>query len=265
MKRDRLRINTVFLFVFLQTILYITFLSFDITGSRISLSSHIKFSMIILCFCYVLLFSRGAFKSILFCMKAGLAFTVISDLFLLLLDNHYNYGVISFIVVQQLYSMRLILTDEYVIKGSVRKAELGKGKEIADGAGRFPVRRWTSRILIQAAAAFTVCLLLAAMGVTPEMLLVISVFYFICILTNTVTAIRQAVQNPHIRSSVLFAAGMGSFLMCDINVGLFNLSGFITLPSNIYHLVYAVSSILMWTFYAPSQVLIALSTSKTDQ
>jgi hypothetical protein len=50
------------------------------------------------------------------------------------------------------------------------------------------------------------------------------------------------------------------FLLCDINVGIFNLSGFIALPERIYQMMYSVSSILMWTFYAPSQVLIALST-----
>jgi hypothetical protein len=48
------------------------------------------------------------------------------------------------------------------------------------------------------------------------------------------------------------------FLLCDINVGLFNLSDFIT-PSPAYNIIYSISSILMWTFYAPSQVLIALS------
>jgi len=56
----------------------------------------------------------------------------------------------------------------------------------------------------------------------------------------------------------LFAWGMVLFLLCDINVGIFNLSGFINVGP-VYEVLYGISSISMWLFYAPSQVLIVLS------
>jgi hypothetical protein len=238
------------LFVTLQAVLYAVFLTFDITGSRTVLSSYIKFSIIILCFCYALLLGKSTDKSIIFVMRAGLLFTVISDLFLLILD-YYIYGVITFIVVQQLYGMRLLLSDI----GRQNKTE-----NMAGGRSTVFFRRLACRILMQAVAAFMVSFILKLLGVTLEGLLVLSIFYFVSIVTNVLTAVIYAIREPYNRSNVIFAAGMVLFLLCDINVGIFNLSGFIVLPEHVYQLMYSVSSILMWTFYAPSQVLIALST-----
>lgn len=241
------------LFITLQAVLYTLFLTFDITGSQTVLSSYIKFSIIILCFCYALLLGKSTDKSIIFVMRAGLLFTVISDLFLLILD-YYIYGVITFIIVQQLYGMRLLLC------GISRQ---DKTKSMVGGRGAILFRRLTSRILVQAAAAFLVCFILKLLDVTLEGLLILSIFYFVSIVTNVFTAVKSAARGPFCRSNVIFAAGMVLFLLCDINVGIFNITGFIALPEHIYQLLYSVSSILMWTFYAPSQVLIALSTKNT--
>jgi hypothetical protein len=113
--------------------------------------------------------------------------------------------------------------------------------------------------------AFTVSLILWFAGVTMEFLLIISALYFTCIVTNTVTAMKSAIHSPENKGNRLFAIGMGLFLLCDINVGLYNLSGFISLPANINEFLYTMSSILMWTFYAPSQVIIALSVGSKQE
>ncbi len=230
------------IFLLLQTILYVAFLTLDITGGSIRLSVGIKYLIIILCFCYVLL-KKGACKSIVFCLlRAGLFFTLISDLFILILD-YYFYGVLAFILVQQLYSLRLIILRYKLIDKSDRSILYGK------------------RVVTQVGIAALVCLGLWLTGITLEGLLVASVFYFISILFNTIGAIRLAHSNRKDRGILLYAVGMVLFLLCDINVGLFNLTGFITMPEEIYLVIYSFSSILMWTFYAPSQVLIALSCS----
>jgi uncharacterized membrane protein YhhN len=175
-------------------------------------------------------------------LQAGLFFTLISDLFILILD-YYFYGVLVFILVQQLYSLRLILL-QYEGRDSTKKI-LSYGK----------------RITIQAGLAAIVCLILLLSGVSLDSLLIASVFYFISIVFNTIAAVCLAIKECKKRSTLLYAVGMLLFLLCDINVGLFNLSSFIKMPNEIYSVIYSYSSILMWTFYAPSQVLIAMSVS----
>ncbi len=256
------------IFLLLQAILYVAFLALDLAGGSIRFSVGIKYTIIILCFCYALL-SGGAYKSIFFwksistqsevgqgllsrlrkfryadtlLLQAGLFFTLISDLFILIMD-YYFYGVLVFILVQQLYSLRLSLLQN----------EMGDKVEWS--------LLYAKRLVLQMGLAVVVCLTLLFSGVTLESLLIASVFYFICILSNTIAAVRLALIDRKEQGILLFAAGMLLFLLCDINVGLFNLTGFIRIPDEIYSVIYSFSSILMWTFYAPSQVLLTLSGS----
>lgn len=256
------------IFLLLQATLYVAFLTLDLTDGSIRLSVTIKYTIIILCFCYALL-TGGVYKSIFFCeanalqsaagpgllnsrrkypyieellVQAGLFFTLISDLFILLL-NYYFYGVLVFILVQQLYSLRLIM---------LQNEGRDKTKKIL---------LYGKRITIQAAIATVVSIVLLIAGVNPDGLLIASVLYFVSILFNTIAAIQLCIKDHKNKSNLLYAVGMLLFLLCDINVGLFNLTGFIKLPEDIYTVIYSYSSILMWTFYAPSQILIALSVS----
>lgn len=253
-KRNRVRNVTCVLFVMLQMILYVTFLTLDIRSGSTLISRNVKYSIIILCFCYALFWGNRAHKSIFFCMIAGLLFTVISDLFLLILDC-YTYGVLTFIIVQLFYGIRITLADMKIHRRGAESKEDGSCKMLF-------LHRLTLRIGVELMIAFIVCLILWLAEVPMGFLLIISVFYFTCIVTNTVTAMKSAMYCPRNRCNLLFAVGMGLFLLCDINVGLFNLSGFISLPANIYDFLYSMSSVLMWTFYAPSQIIIALSISE---
>ena len=255
MKHYVVKMKREFLFIMFQTGLYGAFLTLDLTGGSIRLSSYIKFSMIILCFCYVLLQGRSEGRSINFFIQAAMLFTIISDLFLLILDQYY-YGVLTFIVVQQFYSLRLILLKD-------------RNRGVWDYPKlRIPkltvtiLRNYLKRLGLQVALAFMICLLLSYFKIALEALIIATVFYFISILTNVISAIRLAQIYPREKTNILFAIGMLLFLLCDINVGLFNLSGFISLPEGIYSKIYEAASILMWTFYAPSQVLIALSVNR---
>jgi hypothetical protein len=266
----------VWIFLLLQTVLYLSFLILDLTGGSVSHSVGIKYTMILLCFCYALL-TGGACKSILFLftktsqssvsqrllsilrkyrdastllLQAGLFFTLISDLFILILDL-YVYGVFTFIIVQQLYSLRLIILhnemhSELVVIG--RRENVYKIFIL-----------YTRRLSMQAGTASVIYLFMYLADINIDILSIISVFYFISILSNTITAIQLFLHDRQKRSNLLYAAGMLLFLLCDINVGLFNMSGFIAMPKEIYSVIYSFSSILMWTFYAPSQVLIALA------
>ena len=242
--------RAVVLFVIVQAILYVTFLTLDLCDKHITLSNWIKFSVIILCFCYVLFYAKSSDKSIFFLpsiMKLAMLFTVISDLFLLILD-HYFFGVITFIVVQQLYAVRIILAE------AERRANMSS----------YLLGQFLTRIMIQSIITGIICMLLMRYDIKLEPLLVVSTIYFISILMNVLFAVRATARNLEDKNMLFFTIGMGLFLLCDINVGLFNLTGFISLPKVIDQHIYSLSSILMWAFYAPSQAMIALSTSITS-
>lgn len=231
------------LFVILQLMLYIAFLFLDFTHRNVTISSYIKFMVIIGCFCYALFVKESADKSILSIMKAAMFFTVISDLLILILDVYF-YGVLTFIIVQQLYGLRISL-EKYQDRGDVGNKRI-----------------WNSfirRILLQLVISFLILSITTLAGVKPEPLMVVSIFYFINIVINTLTAIKMAVSYPASKNVRIFALGMLLFLLCDINVGLFNITGFIEMPWSMYSVLYEFSSILMWVFYAPAQVLLALS------
>lgn len=269
---------TEVIFLLLQAVLYILFLSLDITGGSIRLSTGIKYCVIILCFFYALL-SESGLKSIVFIynkkkiesrkdstvprniiiqdlfLQAGLFFTVISDLFILILD-YYFYGVLVFILVQQFYSIRLAMKNA-ALKPSILKPGIWKSGRSRSGSNIF--LPYLKRLLFQSIASGILFLALLICELSVDRLLVASVFYFVCILCNTFSSIRLANRDRSDKGNLLYGLGMLLFLLCDINVGLFNLSGFINLPKDIERVIYSYSSILMWTFYAPSQVLIALS------
>lgn len=218
-------------FIIIQLILYISFLYLDLLGGSVILSNYIKFAVVALCLFYVL-FSRNREKHLFF-LRLAMIFTLISDM-LILLSDFYFCGVLTFIIAQQFHGLRISVL---------------RGKE---GNKDFIIR-----LLIQAVISLLICLTLRELNIRIDGLLAASIFYFTCILTNTARSLRLAAAIRDKKSKYL-AAGMVLFLLCDINVGLFNLSDFLSV-GQVYSKIYLASSILMWTFYAPSQVLISLS------
>ncbi len=84
----------------------------------------------------------------------------------------------------------------------------------------------------------------------------IGLYYAICLLTSLTKAIKaykyEIYPNPN---GQMIALGMILFLLCDINVALYNILGYIG-KVNVF---YNISFVSMWLFYLPSQVLLALS------
>lgn len=229
-----------YLFVFIQFILYGTFLVLDLLANHISLSNYIKFVVVVLCFIYVLYSKKEASRQHIF-LCGAMAFTVASDIFLLLTD-YYLYGVLTFIIAQQLYGIRI---TELIKRENIDKKNNS-------------IKELLFRIVVQLVACIMLCILLWQIDIKVNSLLVVSVFYFISIVTNVVRCIKLSINYRESKDIKYFAIGMILFLLCDINVGLFNLSSYLSVGL-IYRIIYNVASILMWTFYAPSQVMIALS------
>lgn len=264
--KNRNRKNiAMYFFILIQSVLYLSFLGIDIFGGDNGLSSKIKFTIIILCFCYVLFTALSTGKGIFLFNRyftAAVFFTVISDLFLLMLD-YYFAGVLTFIIVQQLYGKCLDIT------GSVLNNNLAEdycNHNANDKGFRSVVSKlkFYLRISIQIVLSIGIILIIKQMNIDVDGLLIATVFYFISIVTNVIRALLEAYkakaqQLINRKYSILFAVGMVLFILCDINVGLFNLTDFISISKQNYQLLYKVSSILMWAFYAPAQVMIALS------
>lgn len=228
------------LFLFLEILLYCGFLYIDITQkASFTLSAYLKFSGILLCLLYALFMPfREEYKADGVILKTALFFTVISDLFLLLLDR-YQTGMVTFCIVQSLYLIRLGLWRNQT--------------DLTEGAGRI-IKHFIRNAMVTA----VILIVLIVAQVEMEGLILISCFYFISILFNTGDSVLIAARS-RVKNRVLYAFGMILFLLCDINVGLFNLSDFITVNGNWFSTLYNFSSIAMWMFYLPAQVIITLS------
>lgn len=291
--------NKRFLFITILILIYISFIYLDLTDGIPLYANILKFTVIIICFCYAL-FSESNNKSISYSLKAAMFFTLISDLFILILD-YYIYGVLTFIIVQLLYNYRIsCYSSSYKVqynsstkeqhnrspkaehngyskeqfKSSYKTqdnngykerkqkntaAESNNKKELIKNKTGFV---FISRLLIQLLIAALICLILHLSGVALELLPVISVIYFTGLLVNTLRALYAVIKGDKEPGMILFATGLVLFVMCDINVCLFNLTDFITVPEQTYLLFYNISSVLIWVFYAPSQALITLSIEK---
>ncbi len=119
----------------------------------------------------------------------------------------------------------------------------------------FYLYRETGKLWLPVRAAF-LPLVVVLLGVTglfsPENLE--AGFYFSLILVNmSLSWTRKG------RRARLFSAGLSLFVLCDLCVGLHNLSWLI--PDGLA----AFTRIGMWLFYLPSQVLITLSMSKWEE
>ncbi|MDO5519979.1 MAG: hypothetical protein Q4G58_05760 [bacterium] len=159
-------------------------------------------------------------KRDIFVLRLAIGFTLISDTFLLLTEYN-EWGVSSFVVVQLCYWYRL---HKY------QMVDLGV------------------TFLLWIAVVVGISIL----RLSVDFLLLITSFYFICLLRNVIYSLVH-------RENKLFTIGLVLFLCCDVNVGLFNLTQYVSVPAEIYRVLYACSSVLIWVFYLPSQVCLSVS------
>lgn len=289
-------------FIILEIIIYVSFLSLDATNNAPLTSAWIKYAGIILCFSYVLLnivyeylkkYRKGSptqsmvmkgqkmfwsCDSLLLMM--GLFFTVLSD-YNLLLTEHYTAGVFFFCFVQTFYMIRIALNYVVCKKGTPLNLSLltsksndnrsnigqeahsynGQNNSIQPDFKRSFISVIFKRTLIHVLIIIIVVAVLTMYKVEVDLLLVLTCFYFMSLALNVVFAFRNRTFSSFSR---LFAYGLILFICCDINVGIFNLADFININGEVYRTLYRVSTLGMWFFYLPSQVLIALSFHKTS-
>ncbi|NLX61191.1 MAG: hypothetical protein GXZ06_01495 [Tissierellia bacterium] len=215
----------------LISILYLVFLYMDINNKYTGVSKYLKLMCILLCFFLSLLYEHKAFSMCdIRLLQIGLFLTVFADFFLLILDNYYEIGVAIFILVQIIYSIRYRTKKE---RGSVKK------------------------YIRMVGGVFLIYIVVYNFKKLP-LILLLSLIYGICFIINLYRSIIVYAENIYPKlNSIMVVVGMILFLLCDINVAIFNII------KNSYFqfngLLYKMSYVAMWFFYVPSQVLLSLS------
>lgn len=173
---------------------------------------HIYFGIVVCCFLISLINTKPAMgKKDYFLLIAALFFTVISDLCIVEIER-YELGVTTFCVVQLIYFVRHTQKSKYLM--------------------------YCPLVFIPATLAFLFW--------QQSYLIFISVVYAQCLLLSVVSAIIVFIKKRFIfPNSYFILFGIILFLLCDINVALFNLN--------------ITDGRIIWFFYAPSQVLLAFS------
>lgn len=210
--------------------LYFIFLYMDIFKIQALISSDtIKFISIILIFIISLLLREYALDSKrIVLLQIGLFITIFADLFLLLLNRNYILGVALFSIVQILNSIRYDLTK-----------------------ARKTFKNFIIMFLI---------LLLVYFSVEVDFLFLIVIYYIICLLISTIRGIGVYIYGLYPSpNKEIIALGMIFFLLCDINVGLYNIIGYLNSIGKCTNLSSTIFPIWIWLFYLPSQILLSLS------
>ena len=249
------------IFILIEIILFLLFMSLymisafsnplqnsyymTITGTGILTPSYLKYYSIILCLGISILKCYKGGNRAVYILAAAMFFTAVSDYFLLLHPGNIIPGLISFCLVHTIYL--------YVI---------------ANGNLKLTFITASLRIL----AAVTIGLILKFTGIlkfgndqnmTPLVILVI--LYGISFVSNifklAITVLDKTKKDKEclFPNPYMFLMGLALFILCDFNVLIYNLDSFFNIGSSLFETIKNFSSVLMWGFYLPSQVIIVLS------
>lgn len=240
MKKDINRLLIVKFILCLEIVIYCSFIYLDfITQYRSVYSTALKYIGIILCLIMSFIIDeRGHDKEDTKLLQLAFCFTAAADLCLVVLD--YNaLGMFLFCFVQMIYIVRHR-------RGIKKKYKL-------------------YIIIVTIILITSVCKLVTSnMGITNleynrinEKLIMIGCVYSVLLTCSLYTAWKTFNGNFYPRySCVLISIGMTLFFLCDINVAISGIASNIIVKGID---VESFSKFLVWIFYLPSQVLLALS------
>lgn len=222
--------------IFMEGILYLLFLACDLSG-RYGVSSYLKFISIVLCFAGTLFFQYKGKRDVY--ISGALGLSVFSDVFLLF-TCYFVPGLLSFLCVQILFLIKL--KNRYGF--SMKRQVLYRGIVF--------LLLWQS---------------LALAGVAVDMVFLLGACYIVFFAFNIGIAVRGFMNSQTLSSKKnisgteqgLFMVGLILFFICDINVGIFNMSSYIQAGGGLWRQLIDISRIGMWAFYLPGQMLIGIS------
>lgn len=211
------------LFIILELIIYILLIFCDTSIP----SRPLSFSAIAIAFIFTLWKLRDHDRLL---VALALFFTLIADLYLVLLDGSKTVAMLSFNIVQIVYAYRIIkyfkLKFSWQIHLVLRLIIICVGEAIA----------------------------LVVLKGTFDLVIFLTIMYFANLFLNMIFSI------VHLKENWIFAIGLLLFVLCDIFVGLGELDGYLTIAStNIIYLFVNSSFDWVWFFYLPAQVLLSIS------
>jgi len=189
-------------------------------------SGVLHFASIILAALFVF-FHKTKNKAILW-LKIGFVFTLIADYFLTLQRTNQLGGTVFFLLAQVSYALILAYINPTKMKQSI----------------------WIRAILLS--ILFLVALFVVSGAF--DALLIVALLYYGMLVSNAIIATLQFRLNPHL------AIGLILYIGCDTLVGLSQSAAYITIAqTSIWYYLLHFPIDLVWFFYLPSQVFIALS------
>ena len=226
-------------------ILYVFFIYIDFYDVKFYVdSSYIKYSCILLCFLLSILSTKYSFIDIvtdivnhrdLFLFRLAISVTVIADLCLVILDFSI-LGVVFFSFVQIIYCIRYTT------------------KKLKETLINFFIIFENIVLLYMVASLFIEKI---------NILLPISLFYCICLITSVIKAIKTWKNNLYPSpSKYIIVFGMILFLLSDICVALSNITEVLPLVGYLIGGIQPIAGLLVWILYLPSQLLLSLSGSE---
>lgn len=199
-------------------------------------SSVLKFSLVITVGIYILInglryiIIKDNIKITILYFLAIL-FTIISDYFLLILDKHYNIGLLTFVIAHFMYSLIIYYLND-------------------------------SRDVIKFFIEKTIILIIAIIGLvtTKQVFVALGSFYALNLIMNTIHSIILFIKTKKL-NAIFLAVGYILFVGCDICVLLSNLDQFVDSTNKLIEFENLVLSIV-WIFYGPSQYFLGLSINR---
>ena len=213
-------------FVAVEIVLYAMFIAEDFGDAVVGENAYIKYATVCLAFLFAMIpfiivaVEDGKGVTDGMLLALGLALTLVSDLLLLVKVEFFEVGLVTFIGAQLIYFAR------------IKRAKLWLIVSIA-------VRITLSVVGI---------VVIVAVG-EASAVFVLAEIYFVQLVTNfaeNVVSIFTAKGRSEKCRAIVLSIGFLLFIGCDVCVGL----------SNLYN---GMANELIWLFYTPSQVLIALS------
>lgn len=220
------RTKIIMVFILFCYLLIIAF-SLQNTGSKYSIA--VKYTSILLCFIITIMIGNDGHDKIdTRMLQSALFFTACAD-FCLVVSNRFIAGVLIFCIVQIIYIFRFT-------------------RDLKSRTKIF------SRMLIIYILLSIIVFTFYKVGKFDLRLILICLFYACLVTTSLITGIRTLKTNYFpLYSSVLISIGMTLFFMCDINVAL------VTFLKKDGSYIAIISGFLIWIFYVPAQVMLALS------
>ena len=235
--KDLSYVNKTFLGT--EAVLYVCIVFLDITGFLTDVSGIIKFVGILDCFvmaAYIYVSNRARIS---LSIAISLAFTLIADFFLIFPGRDIRPGLLSFIFAHIVY---LCIIENFKLKRILPELVI-----------RFGVASVLSIPISRVASYDYLSLYLMALyGTTFVMNYINCILKVLDRYEGRAESMRCKAEIPNGFLRLLFV-GLSLFILCDINVALFNVLR--------EGAMFRVCSVLMWVFYLPSQVLLVLASS----